>query len=107
LPQAQQLAHLLTFDHVTVALGYPPLHIRNRIHLFDSKFNLAFDLRLATEIGINFNPHEFDRMTSMEPKHVEMFNYYVRANILFLDCLQLAWVSDRKIIGERFLLPPQ
>jgi hypothetical protein len=88
-------------------LGYPPLHLRNRIHLFDSKFNLAFDLRLATELGIDLNASEFDGMMSFEAKQVELLDHYLWANSLFLECLQLAWVSDRKKIGDNLFLPPQ
>jgi len=43
---------------------------------------------------------------NLTKKQVETLETYLRANILMVDCLKLAAVSDRKAIENSVLLPP-
>jgi len=46
--------------------------------------------------------HEWD----LDGKSAGQLLRYLRANQLLLDCLQVAYVSDREAIADSLLLPP-
>jgi hypothetical protein len=102
---ATELATELSYDHTAVALGLIPFHFRNRIHLFDFKINNTYDLRLAHELGINLKDSDLQLIDIFTEDQFKRLTIYLKANLLLLECVQLAWVLDRPKIGNRILLP--
>lgn len=104
--RAKNLVLKLTHDKTSVNLGFTPIHPRNRIQHFDSRIASAYDLKLAEEFGIEFNKNELASFKNLIVKHAGVLGIYLAANLLLLDCLELAMLSDRPKIGENLLLPP-
>ena len=104
--RARYLAARLTHDKTSINLGIDPIHLINRIQHFDSKISSTYDLQFAKELGVEFSPKELTTFKNLIIDCADALNAFLGANLLLLDCLELAMVSDRQGIGEHFLVPP-
>jgi len=59
--------------------------------------NLRIVMQRERNVGYEWNLNE---------RQIETLNKYLQANLLMLECLKLAAVSDRKAIEDSVLLPP-
>jgi hypothetical protein len=106
LLRAKNLAIRLTYDKTSVNLGLKPIHLRNRTQHFDTKIAFTYDLRIAKELGIEFSKVELSTYESLINECSNKLAIFLSANILLLDCLELAMLSDRSKVGEHLLAPP-
>ncbi|MFX0211221.1 MAG: NACHT domain-containing protein, partial [Candidatus Hodarchaeota archaeon] len=55
--------------------------------------------------SVIINSYDIGHKWSLTPEQFKQFSHYVGANVLFVECLQLAFVADRESIEETILLP--
>ena len=100
------MARSLISDNTGVALGHKPIYPWGRIKHFDYHFNNAHDLHLLEELGVKLGENELLKKLEWVEPELNQLNLYFKANLLLIDCLQVAALSDRHRIGSRLLLPP-
>jgi hypothetical protein len=97
--QLNQLCHDASLPDLQVALDALPLPTANASNAELQTFAVRLQEIARTH-------HDLWHEWKLSNEQVELLEQYLQANLLFVECLKLAYVPDRAAIENQILLPP-